>query len=162
MADNTFSLELTRQSGYRMKAQPGREEAPAFIADETPPLGAGTGATPTELLGGAVGGCLSASLLFCLEKSRIPVNGITTRVDGTVERNDEGRLRVAGLRVVLDVDVVDGSPGRIERCLGMFENFCTVTQSVRQAIPIEVEVTGTGIPEPAARADRDSPGDEPQ
>ena len=150
MSDNAFSVEITRQSGYQMKAQPGREGAPAFMADETAPLGSGDGATPTELLGGAVGGCLSASLLFCLEKARVTVNGINTQVEGTVERNDEGRLRVAGLRVVLDVDIEDGAAGRIERCLGMFENFCTVTQSVRQAIPIDVEVTGAGIPESAA------------
>ena len=28
----------------------------------------------------------------------------------------------------------------MERCLGQFEDFCVVTQSVRQGIPVTVEV----------------------
>ena len=45
-------------------------------------------------MGAAVGNCLAASLLFCLEKARVPVTDIRARVEGYVVRNESGRLRV--------------------------------------------------------------------
>jgi uncharacterized OsmC-like protein len=144
MSDKRFEVELTRRAGYTLEAQPQREGAPSFLLDETPPLGAGEGATPAETLGAAVGGCLTASLLFCLEKSRVPVEGITARVIGTMERNEQGRLRIEGLRVELNLDVgPDASEARSARCLELFEDFCIVGGSVRQGIPLEIVVNPT-------------------
>ena len=31
-------------------------------------------------------------------------------------------------------------PSRAQRCLGLFEDFCVVTASVKQGIPVSVEV----------------------
>jgi uncharacterized OsmC-like protein len=146
VSEKTFSVRLTREDGYRLQVQPGREGAPSFVADETPPIGGGSGATPTELLGAAVGSCLTASLLFCLEKSRVPVDRVSTRVQGTVERNAEGRLRISGMTVSLDLDLGVEESRRAERCLELFEDFCTVKESVRQGIPIAVEVKGMAQP----------------
>jgi uncharacterized OsmC-like protein len=140
VAHETFDLTLTRSSGYRFEVQSARPGAPEIVADEPPPLGEGEGATPLELLGAAVGSCLSSSLLFCLSKARIPVEGLTTRVHGSVERNDQGRLRVSGLDVVLELEPGEGAPPRIDRCIGLFEDFCTVGRSVAAGIPIRVRV----------------------
>lgn len=145
MSNDRFSIEMTRESGMRMRVQPGREGAWAFVMDETPPVGQGEGPSPIELLAASVGGCLSASLLFCLEKARLGVASLSTRVEGTLERNETGRLRVASLTVVLDLTLDDETTGRVGRCLGIFEDFCIVKESVRQGIPVSVEVTG--IPE---------------
>lgn len=149
MSDRTFGVELTRGEGYRFHATPDREGAPTFLVDEAPPLGEGSGATPTELLAAAVGGCLSASLVFCMEKARVPVEGVRTRVKGILERNEAGRLRVEGLQVTLEVDLPEESRGRGERCLGLFQDFCIVKESVRAGIPIDVEVVD-GTPAVAA------------
>ncbi len=140
MSQESFSLELTRESGYRMKAASGRDGAEPFYMDEAPPVGTGEGATPTELLAAAVGGCLSASLIFCLEKSRAPAGEIRTRVEGSLERNEKGRLRVSDLRVTLEFDGPEGDPARVNRCLDLFEDFCIVKESIRQGIPISVTV----------------------
>ncbi len=140
MAHDTFELTLTRDAGYRFGVRSARPGAPALTVDEPPPLGEGAGATPLELLGSAVGSCLSSSLLFCLAKARIPVEGLTTRVQGTVERNADGRLRVSGLDVVLELEPGEGAPPRIDRCIGLFEDFCTVSRSVGQGIPVRVQV----------------------
>ena len=88
----------------------------------------------------AVGNCLSASLLFCLQKSRAELEGeVATTVTGRVERNERGRLRLAGLDVQIRLPVA-GEERAVRRCLGLFEDFCVVTESVRSGIPVEVEV----------------------
>jgi organic hydroperoxide reductase OsmC/OhrA len=116
---------------------------PAVLLDEPPPLGRGGGPNPTRMLGVAVGACLSASLLFCLGKARVDVAAFETTVEGTVARNDEGRLRISELRVTLSPAVREADRERMQRCLGLFEDFCTVTASVRRGVPIHVEVAPT-------------------
>jgi organic hydroperoxide reductase OsmC/OhrA len=151
MSESRFQVELTRRAGYALEARPAREGAPTFQIDETPPLGEGAGATPSELLGAAVGSCLTASLLFCMEKARISVDGITTRVEGTMERNEKGRLRISGLRIELNLELAEGSGPRADRCLELFEDFCIVGGSVQQGIPLEIVVNpAAGASPPAA------------
>ena len=53
------------------------------------------------VLAAAVGDCLAASLAFCLRKVRIAPEGLTARVKARVERNEQGRFRIAGI----DVDI---------------------------------------------------------
>jgi uncharacterized OsmC-like protein len=108
--------------------------------DELPPLGEANGPNPARLLAAAVGSCLSASLLYCLRKARIEVDQLRTTVDGTIVRNERGRLRIGGLRVRLASEVTPEQRERMGRCLDLFQDFCTVTESIRQGIPVDVEV----------------------
>src|SRR5690606_40565463 len=95
---------------------------------------------PTSLLVPAVGSGLSPSLLIYPQKTHVPVTGKETEVSGTIERNDEGRLRVSRIAVRLAPELDDADAARLTRCIGLFEDFCTVTQSVRQGIAIDVAV----------------------
>ncbi len=55
-------------------------------------------------------------------------------------RNEKKRLRVGRLEVRLIVaDVVKESP-RFPRCKDLFEDFCVVSASIRQGIPMNVTV----------------------
>jgi hypothetical protein len=55
-------------------------------------------------------------------------------------RNEKKRLRVGRLEVRLIVaDVVKESP-RFPRCKDLFEDFCVVSASIRDGIPIAVTV----------------------
>ncbi len=140
MADQSFNLTLTRRDGYEFVVRFEPDDVAPLTVDEPPPLGEGAGPNPTALLGAAVGSCLGASLLFCLQKSRVGVAGMTTEVEGTVERNDEGRLRVSRLDVRLAPELEEADGARVMRCVELFENFCTVTQSVRRGIDVDVVV----------------------
>jgi uncharacterized OsmC-like protein len=113
---------------------------PELYSDEAPPLGGGTGPTPVQLLGAAVGNCLSDSLLFALRKFHQEPRGITTEVETAVGRNTEGRLRVTQIRVAVRLGAPAAELQHLERALTQFERFCTVAQSVGQGVPVEVTV----------------------
>jgi organic hydroperoxide reductase OsmC/OhrA len=63
-----------------------------------------------------------------------------TTVEGTLVRNERGRLRIGAIRVKLAPDVAPEQRDRVSRCLGLFEDFCIVTESVRQGVRVDVEV----------------------
>lgn len=138
-----FRVTLSRRDGYAFAAGFDGEAWPEIMLDEPPPLGRGEAPNPTRVLGAAVGGCLAASLLFCLGKARVTVHDFGAAVEGTVARTDEGRLRITELRVTLAPAVGEADRDRMQRCLSLFEDFCTVTASVRQGIPVHVEVVPT-------------------
>jgi len=140
-----FALALTLQDGYAFTVDFGQQGVPDLLLDEPPPLGAGRGPNAARLLAAAIGHCLGASLLFCLRKSRIEVEELRATVEGTVVRNERGRLRVGAIRVKLAPEVAPGDRDRMGRCLELFEDFCIVTESVRQGIPVVVEVAAEPV-----------------
>ena len=136
-----FTIDLELRQGYEFSVDFGAGGPPGLAVDELPPLGAGAGPNPARILGLAIGHCLSASLLFCLRKYRIEVTQMRSRVDGTLVRNEKGRLRVGGLRVTLNPVLSPADRERAGRCLETFEDYCIVTESVRRGIPVDVTVS---------------------
>ena len=142
MAENgEFSLSLKRTQEYEFKTTFDDGRLNTLVVDEPEPLGHSHGPNPARLLGVAVGDCLSASLLFCLEKAKISVNDVRTEVKGYLQRNEKGRMRVGRFDVHITVDVNAEQRPRIGRCLDLFEDFCVVTASVRKGIDVNVTVT---------------------
>jgi uncharacterized OsmC-like protein len=133
------AVELRQESGYRFanRFAPG---IPALYVDEPPPLGTGSGPSPTQLLAAAVGNCLAASLLFALRKFNQSPEPIQAAAAVTEGRNERKRLRVQRIHVRLTLGVPAGGLQNLDRALGTFEDYCTVTESVRQGIPVDVEV----------------------
>ena len=117
---------------------------PILYGDEPPPLGKATGPSPSQLLAAAVGNCLSDSLLFALRKFKQNPEPIQAEVAATIERNGENRLRIVNINVKLTLGVPGKSLAHLDRALAQFEEFCIVSQSVRQGIPITVEVYDSG------------------
>ena len=142
----SITLDLTRD--YQFAVDFELEGVPPLVTDEPPPLGEGAGPNPARLLAAAVGNCMSASLKFCLSRSRIEVLDMKAVVEGTMVRNERGRFRVGSMRVRIEPVVAPDDVERMSRCLEMFEDFCIVGQSVRDGIDIAVEVA----PNPAAAA----------
>ncbi len=138
--ENQFSLRLNRIANYQFETRFDNDKLEPLLLDEPVPLGDDKGPNASRLVGAAVGDCLSASLLFCLEKAKQQINGIETDVVGTMRRNERGRWRIAKLDVRITLDVVANKAQRVERCLGLFEDYCVVTASVRKGIPVNVVV----------------------
>jgi uncharacterized OsmC-like protein len=135
-----FSVALRLEDGFRFKVDFDQPGVPSLMMDEPVPLGAGEGPNAVRALAAAVGNCLGASLLFCLQRSRVEVDALSVAVNGTIERNEKGRLRVASLQVKLHPDVAEEHLEKLQRCIGLFEDFCIVTQSVRQGLEVDVSV----------------------
>ena len=65
---------------------------------------------------------------------------IHTTVQAEVGRNAEGRMRVIKMDAKLHLGVPAKKLEHLDRVLEQFEDFCTVTQSVGQGIPIHIRV----------------------
>ncbi len=113
--------------------------APSVMFDEPPPLGGGRAPNAAAVLGAAVGNCLAASLAFCLRRAHVDVVHLNANVTTHVVRNEKGRFRIGSIDVELvpELGKIDAGIGRCEE---LFEDFCTVTASVRKGIPIHVHV----------------------
>jgi uncharacterized OsmC-like protein len=135
--------KLKQIQGYKFKAEFDAEGIPDLIIDELKPLGENSGPNPTRLLFVAVGHCLSSSLLFCLSKARINVKNLETTIKATQEKNEEGHLRISQLEVEMHLEVDEQDRKRVARCLDIFEDYCTVTQSVRKGIEVNVNIKQT-------------------
>jgi len=137
-----FAISMEQLEQYEFRVTLGKEQYPSLRLDEPPPLGKDSGPSASRLLAAAVGHCLSASLLFCAQKGRVPVGPIQTTVKVQVIRNERRRLRIGRIEVEIDPRLAEDQRDHARRCLELFEDFCTVTQSVRAGIPVEVKVKG--------------------
>jgi uncharacterized OsmC-like protein len=126
-------LEFVAEFNDLPNAQP-------LLFDEPEPLGHDRAPNAVAVLGAAVGDCLATSLAFCLQKSRIDLHGLTAHVTTHVTRNDKGRVRISGIDVDLAPEVAEADRAKLERCEQLFEDFCIVTESVRQGIPVTISV----------------------
>jgi len=139
--DTEFTITLEQIKDYKFTVNFDKETMQHLIMDEPPPIGTDQGPNSARLLASAVGHCLSASLLFCLQKSRIPMKHVSTTVHTTLGRNEAGRWRVHNISVNVKTDPLkEEDRERMGRCLEMFEDFCIVTESVRKGIDVKVAV----------------------
>lgn len=135
----TVSVSLKQQLDYRFEIDFGNDVA-HLVADEPPPLGKAEGPSPAQLMCAAVGNCLSDSLLFALRKFKQASEPLQCDVQAEVGRNPEGRLRILGIHATIRLGVAASGLQHLDRALAQFEEFCTVTQSVRQGLPVRVTV----------------------
>ena len=139
MSESNVHIQLKQRKDYQFDITFGGD-VPNVMGDEPAPLGSGQGPSPVQFLAAAVGNCLSDSLLFALRKFKQAPEPITCNVTAEVGRNPEGRVRVLAIKAVLTLGVPAASLEHLDRVLGQFETYCTVTQSVGQGIPVTTEV----------------------
>ena len=148
--EQSRQVTLVREEGYRFRVRFDSDRIPDLIIDEAVPIGKDEGPSPSRLLAAAVGHCLASSLLFCLTKARLSVEGLEADVDVQMTRNEAGRLRIRNLGVQIRPRWTTEVAEKAQRCLGIFEDFCLVTQAVRHGVPVDVRVDG--VPLTAANA----------
>ena len=133
------TVSLKQEADYKFSLNFGAG-MPVVYGDEPPPLGQGAGPTPVQLLAAAVGNCLSDSLLFALRKYKQAPEPVQAEVQAITGRNAENRIRVQTIKVAITLGKSASELEHIDRALEQFEKFCTVTESVRLGVPVEVSV----------------------
>ncbi len=141
MSDNDdIRLVLEQEGPYAFKVNFEGTALDALHTDEPAPLGAGGGPNPSMLLLAGVANCLSASLVFALRKFRNAPGPIRAEIRARKQRNDEGRWRILRADVAITLSDKAADLEHFERVLAQFEQFCIVTQSVRDGIAVDVRV----------------------
>ena len=142
MTESTaFTITLQQEEGFDFRVKFDWPDTPDLLLDEPEPLGKRHGPNAARLVAAAVGNCLSASLVFCLKtKFKQNPGPVRARVTGQLARNERGRIRIGGLSVRIELAEDASALQHLERCMGQFEDFCVVTESIRNGIPVSVEV----------------------
>lgn len=140
MNDLNFKVRLTQQKDYQFLVEFLDTAIPPITTDEPPPLGEDAGPNPARMLAVAVANCLAASLMFALKKFNNEPDPVSVDVNVQMVRNEAKRLRVGAVNVGIRL----GKPGatfvHLDRVLAQFEDFCIVTQSVREGFAVNVAV----------------------
>ncbi|MCC7497990.1 MAG: OsmC family protein [Bryobacterales bacterium] len=136
------TITLEQLDDYEFKVRFDKPQYPEWLLDEPAPLGRDAGPNATRALAAAVGNCLSASLLFCARKAKVEIGPIRTQVRTQIARGERSRLRIVKVAVQIDPAIAEADRSRALRCLELFEDYCVVTQSVRDGIEVEVSVVG--------------------
>jgi organic hydroperoxide reductase OsmC/OhrA len=135
------AITITRQDKYRFLVDfGGSPDIAKMVADEPAPLGDGAGPSPSQLLAAAIANCLSSSLVFAHGKFHEDPGRLTATAICQFGRNEKNRLRVTGMNVTITLGVAPEELRHLDRALAQFEDFCTVSQSVRSGIPFTVTV----------------------
>ena len=134
-----LSVNLAQDAAYRFTVRFDKDFAPILV-DEPPPLGKDAGPNAARLLAAAIGNCLAASLVFCLGKrGHTLALGLGATVDMDIVRTAERRLRIGHVQVTLKVPP-EVPADALDACRGTFEDFCTVTASIRRGIDVSVVI----------------------
>lgn len=138
-ATDEIRITLEQEAGYAFRVR-FESVLASLLTDESPPLGSDRGPNPSQLLLVAVANCLGASLVFALRKFKNQPGPLRARISARPERNAEGRWRIPRASVELELAEGGEAHQHLERILQQFEDFCVVTQSVRDGIAIAVTV----------------------
>lgn len=141
-----IGIELRQQADFRFEVRFDNPAVPVLVTDEPSPIGGDAGPGPSQLLATAAANCLAASLLYAMRKYRNDPGRLRASARLQPVRNETGRLRIGSIDVDLHLGVPAKGLAHLERLLGQFEDFCTVTQSLRDSIPVQVRVfDGDGV-----------------
>ena len=145
-------IVLEQEGLYAFKVNFEGTDLEALHTDEPAPLGAGAGPNPSALLLAGVANCLSASLLFALRKFKNDPGPIRAEIVARKERNAEGRWRIPRAEVTIRLSDKAVDLEHFDRVLAQFEQYCIVTQSVRDGVEVAVRIVDADgiVKEPGA------------
>ena len=140
-----FEISIDQIDAFEFRVKFDKEHHAPMTMDEAAPLGKDSAPNAARMLAAAIGNCLSASLLFASKRPGLVLGPIHTDVRVEIVKNENRRLRIGKISVVIDAGLKPEDMEKARAVVQVFEDFCTVTASVRQGIPIEASIKGLSI-----------------
>ncbi|MBK5291444.1 MAG: OsmC family protein [Acidobacteriia bacterium] len=137
-----FSISIDQVSDFEFRVKFDKEQHADMLMDEPPPLGKDAAPNAGRMLAAAIGNCLSASFLFAARKNGLAPSRIHCDVKVEIVRNEKRRFRIGRIEVHLDPALSSEDVDKVKAVAAVFEDFCTITASVRQGIPVDVHIKG--------------------
>jgi uncharacterized OsmC-like protein len=133
---------ISLEKGMIFKCDLGKMKVKdCYIDEEHPEEVDMLGPNPSRMLGTAILGRLSASFIFCLKKRNFNVKDLNAEAELTIARNEKGFWRVKKINVNIAPEIDDPeTKKRADQCKKFFEDYCIVTQAVREGIEVEVNL----------------------
>jgi len=99
------------------------------------------GPNPSKLLALSVLGCLAASFAFCLQKKNFTLSDLEGKAIILSKKNEKGfwRLKKINIKLTPKIDNPEMRK-RVEQCIEVFEQFCFISESLRNGIDLEVKI----------------------
>lgn len=138
--EQQIRVTLEQEDDYAFRIRFDDTALGPLLSDEAAPLGQDRGPNPSRLLLASVANCLVASLLFALRKQHNAPGKLRAQIIASPMRNTEGRWRIPQAFVELQLPEDNEHYQHLDRVLAQFEEFCIVTQSVREGIDVSVTV----------------------
>jgi uncharacterized OsmC-like protein len=138
--DSPIRLRLEQESDYAFRISFEDTALAPLLTDEPAPLGHDQGPNPARLLLASIANCLVASLLFALRKHKNTPGPLVAEISASPQRNEQGRWRYPAASVTLHLPGNSAGYHNLDRVLAQFEEFCIVTQSVREGVEVDVRV----------------------
>jgi organic hydroperoxide reductase OsmC/OhrA len=137
---SAFDIRIEQLDGFAFRAHFDKPQFADLNMDEPPPLGHDSAPNAARIVAAAIGNCLGASLVFCMQRAGVTTHGLSAQVHVEIVRNEAKRLRIGKVKVNLEPNVSPDAVALLQRCTSVFEDFCMVTESVRKGIDVEVHV----------------------
>ncbi len=135
-----FKIDIERKEDFQFLITFDEDSMGTLLTDEPEDFGGkAQGPSPGRLLGAAALNCLMASLTYCMNKKRADLRSLKGSIVVNLDRED-GRLRVTKMDAVLRPELDESELKKLEGCIEIFEDFCVVTQSIRNGIEVDVKV----------------------
>jgi uncharacterized OsmC-like protein len=99
------------------------------------------GPNPSKLLALSVLGCISASFAFCLQKKNFSLSDFEGKAFIISRRNEKGLWRIKKIKIELHPKIdTPKMRERADQCQKFFEQFCIISESIKEGIDIETNL----------------------
>ena len=104
--------------------------------------GTDKGPSPVEFFLIGIGGCLGSTFAYCLQKQNVEIDTLEVVVDGQLKHvGPKLSLKLVNIEAELLITARDtDSSEKIEKCIKSFREYCIVTNSITQGVPLDVKV----------------------
>ncbi|MCJ7651809.1 MAG: OsmC family protein [Candidatus Lokiarchaeota archaeon] len=102
--------------------------------------GTDLGPSPVEYLLIGIGGCLSSTFVYCLQKRNIKIDDLETIIDGDLKHNQPSLyLRLKQIQVEFNLSLKAGyNEDELDKCINEFTKYCPIYEPVLNGIPINI------------------------